>query len=113
MRSIREFSENRLLGKWVGNNMGPWGCDTYYCVGESQDNIYLWYGPYGYGPYGYGFGEIRVHKYAKVLYDENENPVSFYVSKTPSTDSLCFGWDLYDGYKGLDYNLRDEIKWIK
>lgn len=102
MRSIKEL-RYKFLGEWVTNTSSEcWDCESFFCVGESDTNIYIWYKGTNNGP---------VHKYQK-----NNNFGMFYVVDDcmDSTDDTCFyGWNEQDSFKGLEWNNYDKIKWIK
>ena len=96
MRKISDIYHKRYLGKWVAFN--SW-YENFYCVGESDENVYLWY----------GYHNEDLINCIYVYFKKNLN-----VIKGFSTEEIIkMGWINVGNFTILDLNFDDKITWIK
>jgi len=96
MRTIKELNKYKFLGKWV--TMPEWGGQTYKCIGESKNQIYLWYKPNA----GYDTIDPYIYKYFKY----NDFIIDHINNKIDDLDSVIT-------FKEVTHNKGDKIIWIK
>ena len=102
MRSLKGICicGGKFLGKWITRD--EWDDDSYFCVGESKESIYLWC------RWGNNGGMSNIHQYYKVdLYGDD---ICFRFGE-PSEKDMCLGWECIDNF---DFYINgDKIRWIK
>lgn len=106
MRSIKDITKYQFLGKWISNRLPGWDDEIYYCVGESDEYVYIWYR---------SKFDVLVHQYPKILEDLCGNFGEFYVSDNIPGEYMCFGWEDVSNYGDLIGNYLDKknIRWIR
>jgi hypothetical protein len=101
MRSIKEFKKGRFLGKWITTDC--WVDEGYYCVGESDEYLFVWYGTWS------GYGDIK-----SSIYGYKKDEFSFSVIRDDiSVDNRKTSWCNVNTFEDLEISLINNIKWIK
>jgi hypothetical protein len=86
MRSIKNFVGYRYLGKWI--KKPTWCNESYKCVGESEDYVYVWY--------------HGIHEYLKY---------EFIIDKNDNSDRDC-RYTSYNGVESVE-STDSSIRWLK
>ena len=105
MRSLKILVEKGFLGRWVTHD--GWGGKYYYCVGECESSIFLWY----------KLGDLGL-KECVWIYPKISSFIKLSKFNDGNIEEEYRSWINVDTFKNLEYDddddeLSNNLFWIK